>query len=189
MKTVKSWKQRGKVTYTFLALPVGDGLNEDGTENKIGYNVRGLSPIENELHGDIMGSVTMPIPPTKKRVARPLDGKIEASQLGMEEYRDIEDPSYLDALKTYEEELKVMWQQASMYRIMVCVQGFDVSDEDIKAELEEEAIPKDSLDNLLKRIDQVCRIVLPEFDQRHFMALLAKISNLTGVKTETVNFT
>ena len=188
MKTVKSYKQIGKVQHTLLTMPVGDGVDEKGNVTDVTYRVRGLSPLEVGIHSDILTSVTPPSPPVKKRTVVPVGGKLQASQIETEDYADMDDPTFKDAIKAYEEEYKTMVQRASMYRLMMAVEGFDISDEDIKTELEEEAVSDDSIDNLCKRIDQVCRIILPEFDQRHMMGLLSKIGELSGVQTERVNF-
>ena len=189
MKTVKSYKQRGMVTHTLLTLPVGLGEDEKGERAEITYRVRGLSPLEAGIHSDIRATVEPPTPPTKKRTVVPPGGKLQASQIETEEYDDYDDPTFKDQLKIFEEEARTMLQRVSMYRLMTCVDGFYISDEDIKTELEEEAVSDDSIDNLCKRIDQVCQIILPGFDQRHMMALLARIGELSGVQTERVNFT
>ena len=188
MTVVKSYKQRGKVQFTLLTLPVGTGEDEKGNKTEITYRVRGLTPLQLGLHSDVYSTVEAPIPPTKKRTVVPPGGKLQVTQIETEDYADLDDPTFKEQWKIYEADCKERNQRSTMYRLMMGVDGFDISDADIKAELGEEAVPDDSIANLCKRIDQVCRIILPEFDQRHLMALSERIAELSGVSTERVNF-
>ena len=185
-KIVKSYKQRGKVKHVMFSLPEPGAAAE---ENKmLTYMVRGLTPKEAYTHADIAGSVELPLPPIKQRTRLPA-GKLDITDIEQEEYEDLRDPTYLSQLKTFNQEQLQMSQRATIYTLAVCVQGFDLSDAEIKEELDQEPHARAPLDELLLRLDQLYEIIMSDFDQGHLMALRQKIQELSGVSAEQVNFT
>lgn len=191
---VKNFRDIPKAGYVYLTLPLA-GVNEETGEEanqSITYKVRGGTPIETNMVLSIVALPDTPEPPTKKRQAAPLDmgGKLDASTLGMkEDYLDYDDPTYKQELEIYTDEMRLAEQRALMYRLMQCVQGFDMTDDEIKEVLEQDAHPKEPVGELVLRLDQLSEIILPEFDNSHFLELVKKITELSGVKTEQINFT
>ena len=82
-----------------------------------------------------------------------------------------------------------------MFCLMVGVQGFDLTDEEIIEELQPKddskwkVHDKEPLESLILRLDQLSEIIMSEFDQGHMMALRQKINELSGLRTEEINFT
>ena len=190
-RTVTSYKERGRIVPALLTLSEGDSQIGDGNdEARVTYQVSGMSPWEARTHTDIRNSIRPPEPPMKKRAAAPLDGKLDASSLGVEEFQDENDPTYKEEYKQFlEHEFPLMVQRATTFQLMTCVKGFDLTDEEIKAELGQDAHAREPLEELLLRLDQVAEIIWQDFDHRHMNALCAKIGELTGVRQDRVNFT
>jgi len=190
-KIVTSFRDIGKARHVLLTLPVS-GVDDDGNEcEPITYKVRGGTPHETRMIMRIAGLPDAPEPPTKKRVRMPLDGnRIDAANLGLhEDYLDYDDATYKHELEIYTDEMRLAEQRAVMYRLMACVQGFDMTDEDIAEVLGEPAHPKEPLEELALRLDQLSEIIMPDMDNNHFLMLARKITELSGVSTEQVNFT
>lgn len=187
-KRVLSYKDIGKVKSVLLTLPVGDGQDEQGEEDMVTYEVRGLSPREGLMRDSILTSRAEPVPPTKQRAVVPAGGKLNAGEITMEEYGDESDPTYLDQKALYDAEDPLWLQRFSMYSLMTAVRGFDITDADIEKELGEKAHPKEPFDSLVQRLDQLCEIIYTEFDMRHLNRIMNKIMELTGVQSGDINF-
>jgi hypothetical protein len=188
-KMVTSYKQIGRVRHVLMAIPLATTEGEE--EEVLTYKVRGLSPKEEFTRDAIMKSVVQPTPPTKKRLPMSLGAdKLTASNLTTEEYQDYDDPTYLEQEKQFTDELAIHGQRAFMYRLMIGVQGFDLSDKQIAEALGVDKVhPKEPLESLMLRIDQVCEIILPDADQIHLGKLVHKVMELSGVDFDAVNFT
>ena len=193
-KVVRNFRDIPKAGYVFLTLPLA-GVNEETgeeTNEPVTYKVRGGTPIETRMILSIAALPDTPEPPTKKRQVAPIDigGKLDASSLGVkEDYLDYDDATYKQELEIYTDEMRIAEQRAVTYRFVQCVEGFDVSDEDIKKELNEDAHPKEPVEELVLRLDQVEEIILPDFPNSHYLELVKKITELSGVRTEQINFT
>lgn len=187
-KVVKSYKDIGRVGHVFLTLE----SYVDGEEEPvpITYRVRGLSPLETRMIIDIANLVKIPEPPMKKRPRMPLDGTPPTVEnITVEEFADVNDATYKQELELYQLEGALAQQRAIMYRMMVAIQGFDLTDEEIKEELDEDAHPREPIEKLVLRLDQLCAIIMPGFDSNHYRSLGEKINELSGVRAERINFT
>jgi len=146
--------------------------------------------MEEEVRKSILTSVERPRAPIKKRIPQNLPGsKLDAANLGLEEYSDEDDPTYLDQLEVYLQQLNLNSERVLAYRVMCGVKGFDLTDEEIKTELSVEAHSREPLDSLLLRLDQLREIIFTEADQIHIGLLVRKVMELSGVDFQAVNFT
>lgn len=187
-KIVESFEDIGKVRHVQLTLALATSDGEEPEE--LIYSVRGLSPKEEFTKDAIRASVIAPMPPMKKRVPDLGGGKLDASNLQLEEYYDYNDPTYLEQQKNHALEKILNAQRVWVYRLICGVKGFDLTDEQIKDKLGVEvAHPKSGLESLMKRIDQVSEIILPDADQIHLGMLVRKVMELSGVDFDAVNFT
>jgi hypothetical protein len=186
-KIVTSIEDIGRVRYVLytIALPTSEG--EEAEEYT--YRVRGLTPKEDFVLSNLIATLVEPRAPTKQRVAESPGGKLDASNMRMEEYQDENDPTYQEELRLYDYETRLMMQRALMYRLMCGVVGFNLTDEQIKEKLGVEAAPKEPVQELTKRLDQLSEIILPDFDTGHYMRLTNKVRELSGVSFDQVNFT
>lgn len=197
---VTSYKQIGRVRYVMVTLPIEkedmdasvldlEGPQVESAGEFITYRVRGMTRAETLKLQKMLRLVERPEPPMKERPVLPLDtARLSAADIRSEKYADYEDPTYLEQDAIYQREMEFAVQRSTVYNLVVCVQGFDLSDEDITEVLDEEAHPRDPLESYLKRLDQISRIILPTMDQRHYMALQRKIAELSGVRQEDINF-
>lgn len=186
-KVVKSYKQRGTVKHVLFSLPVPGTNDED--DDLMTYKVRALSPTETYENGAIVDALEPPIPPVKERTVVPPGGKLDAGNIQQEEYDDYHDPTFLEEIKIFKHQKKLHDQRATMHSLMLCVDTFNLTDEEIKAELDEDAHAREPLDELMLRLDQVSEIIMTDFDIGHMIALRQKINQLSGVSAELVNFT
>jgi hypothetical protein len=198
---VASYKDRGKVKYVVYSLPIPGATAEDlehpNDENTMSYMVRGMTPPEAYKHRAIVESIEPPMPPTKQRTRLPDSGadKLDVRNLVKEDYQDYNDPTFLEEVKAFKQEQLLMTQRATMFCLMVGVHGFDLTDDEIREELQPKGDSawkvhnKEPLDELLLRLDQLSAIIMEDFDQGHMMALRQKINELSGLKTEEINFT
>jgi hypothetical protein len=192
---VTSYKDRGKVKHVPFSIPLSGATAEDlenpNDENTKTYMVRGMTPPEAYKHRAITGSVEPPMPPTKQRTKLPDSGsdKLDVRNLVKEDYQDINDPTFLEEIRVYKQETLIMSQRAIMYELMVCVDTFNLTDEQIKEDLGQDAHAMEPLSELLLRLDQLCLLIMVDFDQGHMTAIQEKINELSGLKTEEVNFT
>jgi hypothetical protein len=191
---MKTYKDRGKVKHVVFNMPIPGATAEDlenpNDENTITYMVRGMTPTEAYKHRAIVESIEPPTPPTKQRTRMPdSSDKLDVRNLVRDEYQDYNDATFLEEIKAFKQEQLIMTQRATMYCLMVGVQGFNLTDEEIKEELNQDVQAKEPLDKLLLRLDQLSEIIMADFDQGHMMALRQKINELSGLKTEEVNFT
>ena len=191
---VKNYKQRGLVKHVVFTMPIPGATAEDlenpTDKNTISYMVRGMTPPEAFKNRAIAESVEPPMPPTKTRTRLPdSSDNLDVRNLVKEEYQDLNDPTFLEELQLFKQEQIIMTQRTTMYCLMVSVEGFNLTDEEIKAELEQNAHAREPLDELLLRLDQVSEIIMSGFDQGHMMALREKIQELSGLRTEEINFT
>lgn len=186
-KVVTNFKEIGKVTYIYLSLPLP--ASDDETPETLTYHVRGLSPTEDTIRIAILNSVERPRPPMKKRISQDLADKLVASELKEEEYFDMDDPTYLDQTRMFLKEATIIADRSDMYKLVCGVKGFDLTDEEIRSELETEPEPKNPQTSLLLRLDQIRKIILTDANQVHIDALMAKIDELSGVDVSRINFT
>jgi hypothetical protein len=188
-RTVKSYKDIGRAKYVMLPLPIPGEKAEDEDEI-ITYMVRGMTPRETYLHNAIAGSVEPPMPPIKQRTAMPQGtGKLDISDIQQEDYEDLRDPTFLEQMKTFQREQTIVIQRAVMYALMVGVQGFDLTDDEIREELSQEPHPREPMDNMILRLDQLSEIIMSVIANGHVLALRQKVNELSGVGAELVNFT
>lgn len=186
-KVVTNFKEIGKVTYIYLTLPLP--ASEDEEPETLTYQVRGLSPTEEDERAAILTSVPKPRPPMKKRISQNLTDKLVASELQEEEFFDLDDPTYLEQVELYDKDMTLAANRVQVYRLMCSVKGFDLTDEEIQAELNVDAHPRKPMESLLLRLDQISAIVLTDANQVHIGALQVKVMELSGVDVSRINFT
>lgn len=194
MAIVKSYKDIGKATHVMFTLPaLGDPENAQAGDlpETLTYMVRGFTPRELWQHRAIMQSIEPPMAPVKKRstLTPTQTGKLDVANIGEEDYQDFNDPTYIEQLELFKHEMNVLTQRGTMYALMVCVEGLDLTDEEIKSELKVDPHPKEPLDSLMLRLDQLCMIIMVDFDMSHMTAIRQKINELSGMGDEQVNFT
>ena len=158
-------------------------------------HVRGFTPQET-LELQAILNVERPQPPIKMREVGwdnrpPLEqrGQVQPPALRDEPYADDQDPVYLRALKEWEQETKNSDARVIAYTLMKCVQGCDLSDEEIKGVLNEDAHAREPVEELRLRLDQVGRILTKDIAMPVWMMIQEKITSLTGVNPERVDFT
>jgi hypothetical protein len=155
------------------------------------YRVRGLAPLEQQEMVELIQATEPPVPPKKTREVLPLDrgSKIVPEDIRDEQYDDFDDPAYRASLVAFSRDVSLGHQRGIMYSLVVCVDGFDLSDEEIQEELGEPAHPKQPVEEFRQRLDQLSRIILSQLDGRHLAQIQDRINELSGVEAARVNFT
>jgi hypothetical protein len=166
--------------------------------DSIGYAefyVRGFTPQET-LECQAVINVLKPRPPIKMREVgwedrAPLEqtGRVQPPRLRSEAYTDETDPVYLRELEAWEQELAHSDLRVIAYTLVKCVQGCDLTDDEIKAELGEDAHPAEPIEEFRLRLDQIGRILSNSIAMPIWMRIQEKIAELTGVNPERVDFT
>ena len=164
------------------------------------YTVRGLTPKEKAFTFNLMPFDKTPSPPKKKKEILTLDNRRNISPEAIEnsfEY-DENDPTYKQELIIYSKLVSDAGLIIATFKLMCAVEGFDLTDDEIKEELGEEAkASKDRTQYLngtkdikeyIERIHQVEKIILGSIDSAHLDFLISAIDELTGVKADNINF-
>lgn len=159
------------------------------------FYVKGFTPQETLELQSIL-NVDKPQAPIKMREVgweerAPLEqsGRIQAPRLRDEPYTDDKDPVYLRAVEAWEQEMAKSDIRVIAYTLVKCVQGCELTDEDIKAEIGEEAHPDEPMSEFRLRLDQVGKILTKAISMPVWILLQEKITSLTGVSPERVDFT
>lgn len=159
------------------------------------FHVRGFTPQET-LELQAVLNVEKPQPPIKMREVGwddrpPLEqtGKVQPPRLRDEPYADDQDPVYLREVKAWEDEMAHSDMRVIAYTLSKCVLGCDLSDEDIKGALEEEAHPREPIEEYRLRLDQVGKILTSAMAMPVWIRIQEKITSLTGVSPDRVDFT
>lgn len=159
------------------------------------FHVRGFTPHET-LELQAIVNTEKPEPPIKMREVGweerpPLEqrGPVQPPRLRDEPYADDKDPVYLRELKVWEGEQDKATARIMAYTLMKCVQGCDLTDEEITSVLNEEAHAREPIEEFRLRIDQVADIVTNVIAMPVWIRIQEKISSLTGVSPDRVDFT
>jgi hypothetical protein len=173
-----------------LAPLVGSFQERIESENYAQFNVRPMLPKEQFVLANL-GNIPQPVPPLKKEEVTPLDtaGRIDPTQVHDKQYVDINDPGYLAAMREYNAEMERTDERAMAFMLYTCVEGFDLTDVQIKEFLGEDAHPKEPADSFRKRLDQIGAILLTRIEIRFVDHITSAIKQMSGVSNDRINFT
>lgn len=165
------------------------------------YSVRGLTPIEKSFLSNMLPLEKMPTPPKKKKEILTLDNRrsINPEQIEDSFYYDENDPTYKQEQIIWTRLLNDYGLTASIYKLVCCVKGFDLTDEEIQESLSEAPKGKqnrklyqdgkEDKQDYIDRLNQIAKIILPVMDTKHFDFLIQEIDDLTGIQPVNINFT
>jgi hypothetical protein len=157
------------------------------------YTVKGLTPKESAFIWNMMPFDKAPTPP--KKVKSVLDARGQND----DEY-DTDNPVYKKELLVYTKLGMEASQTINAYKLMCGVDGFDLTDDEIRESLNGEE-PKGSRDRFpyingikdsseyIERVKQVEKIIMNVIDSAHLKFLVNSIDDATGVSEEAINFT
>ena len=158
------------------------------------FYVKGFTPQEALELRSIM-DIEKPQPPIKMREVGweskpPLEqrGQVQAPPLRDEAYADESDPVYLRAVEAWEQEMSDSSLRVIAYTLSKCVQGCNLTDEEIKAELAEEPHPEEPIEEFRLRLGQIGRILTRALSTPVWMSIQEKVNALTGINPERVDF-